>query len=254
MLDTHYLIQLDTMIRNGRVTAGTAEFLDALDQAQIPYTIVTEQSGRTREQIASALNAAGLINVRAEEIYTSSMAAVDYAYHRDMNAREAFVCGGRGIAELIDRTGFHHNYTHPDYVFFGLDRELGYLDYSDVLQMICDGALLLSTDSRLQQKSDGRMRIGSGALVNMLETASGKDAVHFGRGSELLYRWLLKYIGKTAADVTAVGNEFERDIVSAARMGFRTVLVADEDTDAEKMMTSRIHPDYIVESLEGLTR
>lgn len=253
MLNTHYLIQLDTLFRDGQLTEGTAEFLQMMDEQGISYTILTEQSARTREQICEMLNEAGLADVRLEEIYTSSMAAVDYAFHHS-SGRKAYVCGGRGIRSLLSQTGFEISYVSPEFIFFGLDRELMYSDYCDVLEMLEDGAQLLATDNRTVQMIDGRNRIGSAAIVSMMEAASGTKAVMFGRGSDLLLKWVLKYIRKTTADVTVVGNDFERDILPAALMGIRTVYVADNDEGAEAMMNSKIHPDFIVENPSGLTR
>ena len=253
MFQTHYLIQLDVMYRNGQLTAGTKEFIEMLNRQGISYTILTEQSGKTREQIVSMLADAGLYEIRIEEIYTSAMAAVDYAYHY-AKKRRACVYGGKGITSLLQKTGFEFDYIAPEFLFVGLDTQLSYEEYSDALEMLFDGTVMLATDSRKTVLSDGRSRIGSAAIVSMLETASGTEALHFGRGSRLLWQWLLKYIRKTAADVTAVGNHFEKDIISAADLGIRTVYVADDDAGAEALMSSRIHPDYIIENLAGLTR
>jgi ribonucleotide monophosphatase NagD (HAD superfamily) len=182
------------------------------------------------------------------------MAAVDYLLVKFPQWKKAAYIGGRGIRAALELGGFSIDHKQPDVVFAGMNRNLSYKDYSDILQYLLNGAVLISTDSRRTQRMEGVDMIGSGAIVRMLEYASQKRAVDFSRGSDILLRMALRYLNIKAEDTLAVGDDFNRDIVPAIKRGMDTVLITNGEGIENLEMSDTIHPTYIVEDLSGLTR
>lgn len=254
MFDKTYLIQMDCLIRNQKARPGAVEFIDALNENGFSYVIISEQSGRTRAQLVEMFEKSGFHYIEPGDFYVSAMAAVDYLLIKFPTWKKAAYIGGKGIQAALEQGGFSIDYARPDVVFAAMDRNLSYKDYSDTLQFLLDGAVLISTDSRRTQLIDGVDMIGNGAIVKMLEYASGKRAVDFSRGSDILLRMALRYLGIKAADALAVGDDFARDIVPALKRGIETVLVTNGEGIMDLGMTDTVHPTYIVEDLSGLVR
>lgn len=254
MIKKNYLIQLDTLMRRGYPADGAVYFLDTLRENKLPFLILTEQSARTRDQTAALMNDVGFHGIRPADIYSSIMAAVDWVLWKEPFRRTAAYLGGPGIRLTLEEVGMTIRHMDADVLFVGMNRNLGYRDYSEAVQIIHDGAVLISTDSRRIQRQEGAEYIGNGAVVKMLEYASGIKALDFGRGSIGLYNMALRYMQVNARDVVSIGTQFPRDIEAARTMGIETVFLTNGASIMELGMDEENHPDYIVEDLYGLTR
>ena len=255
MLKTIYLITIDALMFNGKPKEGAVSFLKALEMNRLPYVILTEQSGRTREKLCEDMKEIGFRYIRPGYIYFSAMAAVDYIVSTsESEIRSAYMIGGSGMKEVLEKGGFAMKQYQADYLFVGMNRNLSYLDYSEALCILEEGAQLISTDERRTQLVDSQNMIGNGAIVKMLEYASGTKSLSFGRGSELFIKQSLRYIHTDSEHAVFVGNDFQRDILPAQRLGMTTVYVTEGRSIMNCGMNEQWHPDYIVNDLNGLTK
>ena len=254
MIKSTYLFTMDCLVKNGRPKKGAVELLELLYKQQVPFVVMSRQSGKSREKMIVDMRNAGFSVFRHANVYTSSMAAVDFLSSRYPDKNKAAVIGGEGIKEAVNTAGYHMDRFHPDFIFIGMDRSLGYEDYCEINAMIEDGGILVSVDDRRRQVIDTQKMIGNGAIVTMLEYASGNDAIHFGMGSPLYLDMVIRYLNTDASSIVSVGTSFGRDIVPCLNKGMTTVYVTEGRSIVNEGMNEKIHPDYIVEDLSGLTR
>ncbi len=254
MLKGYYFIELDSLIRGGTARPGAVLFLEKLQEMQMPYLIITDQSARTNEQIAAAMMQAGFSHVTYDQIYTGVMAAVDWMIMYSPAKNRAAYIGSPAIKAALEKGGYIIDNRDPELLFVGLEKNMTYREYSEAVYHIICGADLISVDNRLRVKSDGIIQIGNGAVVKMLEAASGETAVDFGRGSEKMMRMALRYIQVMAHQVIMVGSDFEKDIVPALLLNMTTVYVTGGKDILGLGMSDQVHPDYIVEDLSGLAK
>lgn len=121
-----YLIDLDGTIYKGseRIPAGE-RFIEALTGAQDSYMLVTNNTTRTPEMIQSMLSSQFNVTTPLENIYTATMATVDYM--NDMNrGKTAYVIGAEGLKSAISAAGYEEDTENPAYVVVGLDWEVTY--------------------------------------------------------------------------------------------------------------------------------
>jgi 4-nitrophenyl phosphatase len=254
MIKSYYLFMMDTLIRNGRPMKGAIELLDKLDDTGMPFVILTEQCGKTREELADRMNLVGFHKVRSLDIYTSSMAAVDWIRWMFPQKDKAVMIGGNGMKDALQKGNIEINHVTPDWLFLGMNANLTYIDYCDALQVLDEGAQLIVTDARLTLVKENVRMIGAGAIAKMLETASEKEGIWFGRGSQRLIKQGMKYYDVPAEKITMVGTHFQKDIQPALALGMTTVYVTQGNDITDLGMNEEIHPDYIVEDLAGLAK
>ncbi len=252
MFQATYVIQLDVLVKNGIAQRGAIAFMKKLEEENMPYVIITEQSGRIRDHIADYLVERGFRYIRPSSIYTSSMACVDYIHARYPKIQKAAYLGGAGIKEAIEKGGYTITFEHPEYVIVGMNKKSTYLEYSRIALCARDGALLVSSDNRVIQSVDGMPLIGNGSVIKMLESASGKRSITFGRGSENLLLMTKLFLQKS--NLLFIGNDFHKDILPAMHCEFTTVFVTEGRSIENSGMDDKYHPDYIVEDLFGLTK
>ncbi len=252
MFDASYIIQLDVLIQNGVASKGAISFMKKLEEENMPYVIITEQSGRIRDHIADYFIDRGFRYIRPSSIYTSSMACTDYIHIRYPKMSKAAYLGGAGIKEALEKGKYQITFDHPDFVLLGMNKKSTYYDYSKIAIAVREGALLVSTDNREIQIVDGLKMIGNASIVKMIEHSTNTNSITFGRGCENLLLMTKLFMQKE--NILFIGNDFQRDIIPAINCEFTTVFVTEGRSIEQLGMNEKYHPDYIVEDLYGLTK
>lgn len=254
MLNSVYMFMMDALIRGGKPKKGAVELLDLLYRQKVPFVVLSQQSGKSRDTMVQEMRAAGFRTFRHANLYSSSMAAVDFLSSHFAEKKQAAVIGGEGVKEAVEKADYQKNHLHPDFIFVGMDRTLNYDDYCDICAMVAEGGILVSVDDRRTQVVDNQKMIGNGSIVHMIEYVTKTDAIHFGAGSPLFLDMALRYMNVESALTVFVGTSFIRDIVPALHKGMTTVYVTEGRSIVNEGMNEKIHPDYIVEDLSGLAR
>ena len=119
--------------------------------------------------------------------------------------------------------------------------------------MIIGGAKLVVTNLDPNCPTGKGQRPGAGAIVSMLEIASGKKAFSVGKPSPIMMRAARKALNLDAAHTIMIGDTMETDILGGVEMGYHTVLVLSGGTSAEDLSKYAYVPDLIVDSIGELT-
>ena len=100
--------------------------------------------------------------------------------------------------------------------------------------------------------ADGKYRAGCGALVAMLEFASGIKAFSVGKPSPVMMRMARKALQLTTDETVMIGDTMGTDILGAGSMGFTTVLTLSGVTRKEDLVHFGYSPDFIIHSIKDL--
>src|SRR5262245_66537176 len=117
------------------------------------------------------------------------------------------------------------------------------------VRMILRGAKLIATNLDPNCPTPSGLRPGCGAMVAMLEAATGVKAFSVGKPSPVMMRAARKELGLTTSETTMIGDTMETDILGGVQLGFRTVLVLSGGTRKEDLARYAYRPNLIVTSL-----
>ena len=120
------------------------------------------------------------------------------------------------------------------------------------VRMIMDGAKLIATNLDPNCPTEHGLRPGCGAIVAMLEKATGTQAFSVGKPSPVMMRMARKELDLRTAEATVVGDTMETDILGGVQMGYRTVLVLSGGTQREDLKKYAYQPDLVVNSIADL--
>ena len=120
------------------------------------------------------------------------------------------------------------------------------------LRMILGGAKLIATNLDPNCPTESGLRPGCGAMVAMLETATGVRAFSVGKPSPVMLRGARKELGLTTDQTVVIGDTMETDILGGVQLGFKTILVLSGGTRREDLDRYAYHPDLIVNSIDEL--
>lgn len=246
-----FLLDMDGVIyRGSELIDGSAAFLNKLQSLGIPYMFLTNNSQRTRRDVALKLSRLG-IPAEPEQIFTCAMATARYLANKKPNGT-AFVIGENGLAAAL-----HHNaYTvvddNPDFVVVGEGRTINFEMIEKAVRLVAGGASLIATNLDAVCPTEQGIRPGCGAIVAMIESATGKKAFSVGKPSPVMMRMARKALGLRTEQTIMVGDTMYTDVLGAVQMGYRSVLVLSGHTKEEHLHNYAYSPDLVVPCLNKI--
>lgn len=247
-----YLIDMDGVVyRENHLIPGAAQFIRRLQDDNIPFSFLTNNSQRTRRDVTTKLRRLG-IDVGEEHVFTCAMATARFLAEQKPNGT-AYVIGEGGLLTALHKHGYSIVDRDPDYVVIGEGRTMNFESVERALGMILGGAKLVSTNPDPNcPTNNGGMRPGAGAIVAMLESASGRKAFSVGKPSPIMMRMARKALNLDASHTIMIGDTMETDILGGMQMGYRTLLVLSGGTRMEDVARYAYVPDKIVSSIADL--
>ncbi len=246
-----YLIDMDGVIyRGSHLIAGAERFIRALRDSEIPFLFLTNNSQRTRRDVAMKLSRLG-IDVEEEHVFTCAMATARYLA-RQKPGGTAFVIGEGGLLTALHQNGYSIVDKDPDYVVVGEGRTLNFELAEAALGMIMGGAKLVATNLDPNCPTQNGTRPGCGAVVALLEAAAGVKAFSVGKPSPVMLRAARKELGLSTDQTIVIGDTMETDILGGVQLGYKTILVLSGGTRREDLPQYAFRPDRVAASIAEL--
>ena len=246
-----YLIDMDGVIyRGGQLIPGADTFVNRLIEQGIPFTFLTNNSQRSRRDVAAKLRQMG-IQAEPGHVYTCADATAGYLARQKPHGT-AFVIGEGGLLTALHDHGFAIVDKQPDYVVIGECRTYNAESVEQALNLILRGAKFVATNLDPNCPTQSGTRPGCGALVAMLEQASGIKAFSVGKPSPVMMRGARKTLGLRAGQTVMIGDTMDTDILGATQLGYYSVLVLTGVTNRQDLGRFAYQPDEVVASIEEL--
>ena len=246
-----YLIDMDGVIyRGSEAIPGAADFIRHLHEDEIPYLFLTNNSAYTQLDVVVKLRKFGIATT-TEHVYTSALATAEFVASQRPDGT-AFVIGEGGLLNALNAVNYAISSESADYVIVGEGRSMNFEMMEKAHRLIANGASLVSTNADTWCPTDSGPRPGCGAIVALLESATGRTAYHVGKPNPFMMRLARKKIGLRTDEVTMIGDTMETDIRGATDLGFRSVLTLTGSTRREDLPFYPFAPTQVVESIGEL--
>ena len=245
-----YLIDMDGVLHRGHeLIPGAEYFIKELRSRDIPFLLLTNNSQRTRRDVVAKSARLG-IEVEDRHIFTSAMATARFLAQQRPGGT-AFVIGEGGLLTALHENGYAVVDHEPDYVVVGEGRTFNLELVEAAVRMILGGAKLIATNLDPNCPTEHGLRPGCGAMVAMLELATGVRAFSVGKPSPVMMRAARKELGLATEETTMIGDTMETDILGGVQLGLHTVLVLSGGTRQETLSRYPYRPETVVASLAG---
>lgn len=246
------LLDMDGVIYRGHsLIPGADRFVAGLIEHGIPFSFLTNNSQRTRRDVATKLRRMGM-PVEDHHVYTCALATASFLADQKPFGT-AYVIGEGGLHSALHDVGYSIVDSHPDYVVVGEGRTFTMEMLERACNLIKGGARLIATNMDPNCPiQNGGMRPGCGATVAMLESATGVKAFSVGKPSPIMMRAARKELGLSAAETTIIGDTMETDILGGVQLGYRTILVLSGGTKQQDLATYAFQPDKVIDSIADI--
>ncbi len=246
------LIDMDGVIYRGSdPIPGAIEFVNTLVEQEVPFLFLTNNSQRTHLDIAMKISRLGF-RVGPEQVYTCGMATARFLA-RQKPGCTAFVLGETGLTTALNGCGIAVVDKDPDFVVVGEGRTYTFEMLEQATNLVLKGAKLIATNMDPNCPTATGTRPGCGAVVRLLEEATGIKAFSIGKPNPIMMRDARKILGFDAANTFMVGDTMETDILGGLQLGYHTILVLSGGTTEKSLPAFAYQPDRVVKSVASLS-
>ncbi|UUX34309.1 TIGR01457 family HAD-type hydrolase [Fundicoccus culcitae] len=245
-----YLIDLDGTIYAGKTRIPTAEkFVQELVKLDFPFLILTNNATSSPQQVAERLNLHYDIPVKANHVYTSVLALIDYLklYHLNQSIH---VVGEESFKQMIVDAGFMLDQTRlAEVVVQGLDRFSTYQTLNEAALAIRRGATFLTTNEDHSIPTEDGFAPGSGAITAFLSFTTQVNPTIVGKPHHHIFDGAIQTLGFERDAILMIGDNYSTDILGGIQAGVDTLHVQTGVTSKEALRQYSIQPTYTIKDL-----
>lgn len=250
------IIDLDGVLWLGDTPLpGLHEFFSLLHERGLPYVLASNNATATPATVQAKLERMG-VKTSPRRILTSADATAAYLRQRLPPGSRVLVVGEIGLRTTLAAAGFllRDRADAVSAVIVGLDRQATYETLTEAAFALRDGALFVGTNPDPTYPTERGLAPGAGALIALLQAASGVSPVIIGKPERHLFTHALERLGVEAQRAVVVGDRLETDILGGQRAGLRTVLLLTGVATESALAESPIHPTWVFAGLPELTQ
>ena len=252
----HVVMDMDGVLYRGdHALPGAIETLNRIREQGVQVAFLTNNASRHRQELAAKMTHMGF-PCTTDEVWGSAYTAARYLAAEAPQAR-VFLVGTAGMAREMEEAGItvvptHEGATH---VVAGLDPGLTYQKLAYAHYAIRNGAAFIATNlDATYPDTPTTTTPGGGALVAALETSTGVTPIVMGKPQPTGISLIAQAWGVGPAEMAAVGDRLDTDIVSAKTFGCLAILVLTGISTREEaeQATADAKPDVILNDLTEL--
>lgn len=254
----HFILDLDgTTYRGSEVFKYTLDFIHTLHEIGIGYTFLTNNSSCSVAEYLHKLRKMGLV-IKADQIYTSSLATIDYLKSEHPDVEKLYVLGAEGLKMELRAAGYKtigEGLTeNPDVVIVGFDTTLTFEKLCRAGYWVQKNILYIATHpDRVCPTNQPTILLDCGAICAALKEATGRNPdMILGKPNQIMIEGIIERHGINKSELAMIGDRLYTDMEMAHQAGIVGILVLTGETKREDLVDYPNPPDLIVDNLFDL--
>lgn len=242
------LLDLDGVVYLGpEPVPGAPEKLERARAAGVALAFITNNAGRTPQQVAEHLRRLG-VRAEADDVITSAQAAAGLLAERLAPGAAVYLVGGAGLEEALLGAGLRPVTTPdaaPQAVVSGFGPQMPWQRVVDGAILIGDGLPWVAANTDASFPTDRGTAPGHGSLVDLIARFTGVRPTVAGKPHRPLFDEAMRRFGDARA--LMIGDRLDTDIAGARAAGIDSLLVLTgvDDLAAVRQAPATQRPDFV---------
>lgn len=235
----HLALDMDgTIYMGSTLFPYTLKFLSDMKAAGIGYSFLTNNPSRSVADYLKKLEGLG-IQADEDNMYTTSLAAIDYIKTHYPSAKRLFMLGTPSMVSQFEKAGFEACADDPDDVpdvlVVAFDMTLEYSRLCRAAWWASQGVPFVATNPDRVCPTDQRtVLVDCGSLCKCIEHATGRRPdIMLGKPDPNMLKGILDRHGLQPDEIAMVGDRIYTDTAMAHNAGAFGVLVLSGETTLE---------------------
>ncbi len=225
----------------------------ALSSLGLRILLMTNNATRAPKDFIIKFKRLG-VDLEPWQVVNSAQVTGEYLQNRFPGGGPVFMVGEAGLQKTLEEHGFYHDATQALAVVGSLDRGLTYEKLSQATLLIRAGVPFIGTNPDASFPIPQGEVPGAGAILALLEAASGVKPLVIGKPAAPIYQTALDRLGMPASETLAVGDRISTDIAGGQAAGCQTGLVLSGISTREEANRWSPPIDLIAKDLNDLVR
>lgn len=254
----HVALDMDGTIYMGNALFPfTIPFLRRLREMGITYSFLTNNPSKSLDDYLLKLHKMG-IEATEEEMYTTTVATIDYLKTHYPSARRLFLLGTPSMISQFEKAGYISTADSaddvPDVVIAAFDMSLVYSRLCRAAWWIAQGLPYIATNpDRVCPTNERTVLVDCGSICRCLEHATGRRPdITLGKPDPNMLIGIEQQKQLQPEQIAMVGDRIYTDIEMARNAHAFGVLVLSGETTLEVAKAAPHQPDLIVENIGEL--
>ncbi len=247
----HVALDMDGTIYMGdSLFPYTIPFLERLKKMNISYSFLTNNPSKSLDDYLQKLAKMG-IHATEEEMYTTTVATIDYIKAHYPDARRLFLLGTPSMISQFEKAGFVSTADDaddvPDLIVAAFDLTLVYSRLCRAAWWISQGIPYIATNpDKVCPTNLPTVLVDCGSICKCLEHATGRQPdITLGKPDPNMLIGILQQKQLRPDEIAMVGDRIYTDIAMAQNAGAVGVLVLSGETTIEVATSAPNPPDVI---------
>lgn len=235
----HLALDMDgTIYLGSTLFPYTLKFLADMKEAGIDYSFLTNNPSRSVADYLKKLEGLG-IQADEENMYTTSLAAIDYIKTHYPEAKRIFFLGTPSMISQFEKAGFEACADDPDDVpdalVVAFDMDLNYPKLCRAAWWASQGIPYIATNPDRVCPTDQKVvLVDCGSMCKCIEHATGRQPdITLGKPDPNMLYGIMERLDLKPEEVAMVGDRIYTDTATAHNAGAFGVLVLSGETTLE---------------------
>ena len=254
----HVALDMDgTIYLSNTIFPYTISFLKRLTDIGVTYSFLTNNPSKSLADYLHKLEVMG-IPCEPEQMYTTTIATIDYIKAHYPQARKLFLLGTPSMISQFEEAGFVSTADDPDdvpdIIVASFDMTLEYSRLCRAAWWISQGVTYLATNPDFVCPTDQKtVLVDCGSICKCLEAATGrKPDVTLGKPDPNMLSGICQRMNLEPSQIAMVGDRIYTDIAMAHNAGAFGVLVLSGETTLEVAQQAPQQPSLICRDIAEL--
>ena len=254
----HVALDMDgTIYLSNTIFPYTISFLKRLTDMGVTYSFLTNNPSKSLADYLHKLEVMG-IPCEPEQMYTTTIATIDYIKAHYPQARKLFLLGTPSMISQFEEAGFVSTADDPDdvpdIIVASFDMTLEYSRLCRAAWWISQGVTYLATNPDFVCPTDQKtVLVDCGSICKCLEAATRrKPDVTLGKPDPNMLSGICQRMNLEPSQIAMVGDRIYTDIAMAHNAGAFGVLVLSGETTLEVAQQAPQQPSLICRDIAEL--
>ncbi len=229
---------------------GACEFIYALNEKNIPYVIITNNSKKNSKDFLQSLKDMGLDIKNYIDPF--------FILKEEVKVKRLAAFGTKEFLEVLLSLGYILDYENPEALVVSIKKDYTNEDYALMIECAFKTNNLVAMHDTSTYAKDNKRYPGVGSIMKMICNCVNKEYTVVGKPSYNFYNKAKNLIEVDFKDITVISDDMLGDLLGAKILGMKTSLVLSgkikDKNEIIHTLKDEEKPDYICEDMSEVLK
>lgn len=234
---------------------GSIEFIRYLNNQNIPYMIVTNNTKKSSKEFYEYLLSIGFDFSFAK--YLDPLMLLEGRV--DKNSLAAY--GAPEFLKTLDKMGFTLDFVKPKAILVAIKEDFNSDEYAQMIDFLLSGAILIGMHETSIYAKNNKRYPGTGAILKLLEFATSVSYSVVGKPSCEFYDKALEKLKSQNEnaeynEITMISDDVKGDLGGAKELGMKTIFVTSGKYKSQEeivpFLDKNLRPDLVCKNMQEI--